>query len=98
MKTPPHPIAPWDCIAECGNAIAGAIAGVCNQKDYGIRVQDVLKALADQRHDYLRAQALALGARFYEEKPSVFCKRLRQYWKRWRREPKLVAPRGGAPK
>lgn len=49
---------------------------------------EVLKALADQRQRELRTEALALGARFYEEKSAVFCKRLRQYWKKWRNEPK----------
>jgi len=49
---------------------------------------ETLKALVDRRQKQLRAQAFALGARFYEEKPSVFCKRLGRYWKRWRREPK----------
>jgi CHAD domain-containing protein len=49
---------------------------------------EALKALADKRQDELRAEALALGSRFYKEKPSVFCKRLGRYWKRWRREPK----------
>jgi len=58
-----------------------------------IRKQDekeaeALEAVADQRQKELRTEALALGARFYEEKPAVFCKRLRQYWKRWRHEPK----------
>ena len=47
-----------------------------------------LKALVDKRQEDLRAQALALGARFYEGKPAAFCQRLREYWKRWRREPK----------
>ena len=52
-------------------------------------VQDAeaLKALVDERQRELRAQALALGVRFYQERPKVFCRRLRQYWKRWRREP-----------
>ena len=50
-----------------------------------------LKALVEERQRELRAQALAVGARFYQEKPSVFCRRLGQYWKRWRREPKRVA-------
>jgi CHAD domain-containing protein len=52
---------------------------------------EALKALADQRQRELRNEALALGARFYKEKPSVFCKRLRQYWKRWRHESKRGA-------
>ncbi len=50
-----------------------------------------LQALVEERQRQLRAQALALGGRFYQEKPSVFCKRLGQYWKRWRQEPKNVA-------
>jgi CHAD domain-containing protein len=51
---------------------------------------DALRTLVDHRHKQLRARALALGAKFYEEKPSVFCKRLGQYWKRWRCGPKRV--------
>ncbi len=51
---------------------------------------EALKALAEERQKELRAQALAAGARFYQEKPSAFCKRLGQYWKRWRREPKRL--------
>ncbi len=50
-----------------------------------------LQALVEERQGELRAQALSLGARFYQEKPSVFCKRLGQYWKRWRQEPKSAA-------
>ena len=50
-----------------------------------------LRALVEQRQKELRAHALALGARFYKQKPSAFCKRLGQYWKRWRREPKGAA-------
>jgi hypothetical protein len=51
---------------------------------------DALRTLVDHHHKQLRARALALGAKFYEEKPSVFCKRLGQYWKRWRCGPKRV--------
>ncbi len=47
-----------------------------------------LKALVDKRQSELRTQALALGDRVYQEKPSVFCQRLGRHWKRWRREPK----------
>jgi CHAD domain-containing protein len=53
---------------------------------------EALKALADQRQNELRTEALALGARFYEEKPAVFCNRLRQYWKTWRHESKRAIP------
>ena len=54
------------------------------------REAEALKALLDARHKELQAQALALGVRFYQEKPGIFCKRLGQYWKRWRHEPKKV--------
>jgi CHAD domain-containing protein len=50
-----------------------------------------LKPLVAEQQKELRTRALALGASFYEEKPSAFCKRLGQYWKRWRREPKHLA-------
>lgn len=52
---------------------------------------EALKALVDERQMELRAQALAIGARFYLEKPSAFCRRLAQYWTRWRHEPKSAA-------
>jgi CHAD domain-containing protein len=51
---------------------------------------DALGTLVGQRHKQLRARALALGAKFYNEKPSIFRNRLEQYWKRWRRGPKRV--------
>jgi len=49
-----------------------------------------LEALAQARKGKLQARAKALGARFYQDKPSCFCARLRQYWKKWRREPKAL--------
>jgi CHAD domain-containing protein len=45
-----------------------------------------LNALIEQRQRELRTAALALGARFYAEKPSAFCGRLANYWQVWRRE------------
>ena len=50
----------------------------------------VLKAVAQRRQSELRLRSLALGARFYEEKPSIFCNRLARYWKKWRHEPKRL--------
>ena len=47
---------------------------------------ETLHALIDARQQQLRTAALALGARFYAEDSSVFCQRLRQYWRIWRRE------------
>ena len=44
-----------------------------------------LERLIEQRQQELRKSALELGAQCYAEKPSVFSKRLRQYWRRWRR-------------
>jgi CHAD domain-containing protein len=45
-----------------------------------------LSTLIDKRQRELRAASLALGAQFYAEKPSTFCKRLAGYWKIWRKE------------
>jgi CHAD domain-containing protein len=52
---------------------------------------EAMRALVAQRARQLRAQALSLGGRFYQEKSSVFCKRLGKYWEKWRREPKRAA-------
>jgi CHAD domain-containing protein len=46
---------------------------------------DKLSTLIDKRQRQLRAASLALGAQFYAERPSVFCKRLARYWKIWRK-------------
>lgn len=45
---------------------------------------EVLCGLVEQRQSELRRAATALGARFYAEKPSVFCRRLGNYWNIWR--------------
>jgi CHAD domain-containing protein len=52
---------------------------------------EALEALVAEQQRDLRQKALALGARFYHEKPDSFCKRLAHYWKRWRTEPKWDA-------
>jgi hypothetical protein len=44
----------------------------------------LLNELVELRQKELRAAALALGARFYAEKPSRFCGRLENYWRVWR--------------
>jgi CHAD domain-containing protein len=57
-------------------------------KRFSARAQQeagALQALVEQRRGKLRAQALSLGARSYREKPSLLCKRLGQFWKKWRR-------------
>jgi CHAD domain-containing protein len=55
------------------------------------RELEALNGLIEERQRELRAAALALGARFYDEKPSTFCNRLAGYWRIWRREPKPAA-------
>jgi CHAD domain-containing protein len=52
---------------------------------------EALIRLVEKRQKELQHSALMMGARFYREKPSLFCNRLRQYWKRWRRERKKWA-------
>lgn len=46
---------------------------------------EVACALINKRQEELRREAFALGARFYAEKPAVFCRRVGEYWKLWRR-------------
>lgn len=53
---------------------------------------EVFCGLIEQRQRELRRVAMALGARFYAEKPSAFCQRLANYWKIWRR--RTVKARG----
>ncbi len=43
----------------------------------------MLDELIDLRQKELRSAAFALGARFYVEKPSPFCRRLENYWRIW---------------
>jgi CHAD domain-containing protein len=51
---------------------------------------ETLNGLIEERQRELRAAALAVGVRFYAEKPSAFCDRLGRYWKTWRREKKTI--------
>ena len=51
---------------------------------------DVLIALIEHRGGQLSAAALALGARVYAEKPKVFRRRLRTYWRAWREQAALA--------
>ena len=53
---------------------------------------EALSALVEKRQKELQHSALMMGARFYQEKPSMFCSRLRQYWKRWRCERRTLMP------
>jgi CHAD domain-containing protein len=55
------------------------------------REAEVLNELIDLRQKELRSAAFALGARFYAEKPSSFCRRLGDYWRIWRTGKKAKA-------
>lgn len=44
----------------------------------------MLNGLIDLRQTELRSDAFALGSRFYAEEPSLFCRRLENYWNAWR--------------
>lgn len=52
---------------------------------------ELLSGLIAHRQNELRTAAMALGARFYSEKPSAFCQRLGGYWKIWCRRSARVA-------
>jgi CHAD domain-containing protein len=52
------------------------------------RELEILNGLIEERQRELRSAALALGSRFYAEKPSAFCDRLAGYWQIWRGEKK----------
>src|SRR5262245_8568120 len=47
-----------------------------------------LLALIDARQAELQSKAIKLGNRLLQEKPSDFCDRLHQYWKRWKSKKK----------
>lgn len=58
------------------------VAGHCARR-YAREVR-MLDELVDLRQQELRSAAFALGAGFYAEKPSSFCRRLGNYWRIWR--------------
>lgn len=58
--------------------------------DQNARELKTVQALIEKRQRELRDAALALGARFYAEKPSAFCGRLAGYWQIWWCEKKAV--------
>jgi len=49
---------------------------------------ETFDAIIGQRQQELQAGALAIGKRFYAEKPSAFCRRLARYWEIWQGERK----------
>jgi CHAD domain-containing protein len=58
------------------------VARRCSRKCAG--ELQLLNELIQLRQAELRTAALALGARFYAERPSRFCGRLEHYWRVWR--------------
>jgi CHAD domain-containing protein len=46
---------------------------------------ELLRQLIGRRQKDLRSQTIRLGSSCYHQKPSVFCNRLGDYWKAWRR-------------
>jgi CYTH domain-containing protein/CHAD domain-containing protein len=49
--------------------------------------RETLRVLIEARQASLLADALAAGERIYAEKPKAFGRRLRAYWRAWRRQP-----------
>jgi CHAD domain-containing protein len=45
----------------------------------------LLNELVESRRKELQTEAFRLGMRFYAEKPSIFCRRLENYWCVWKR-------------
>ena len=56
------------------------------------RELEALDGLIGQRQSELRSAALAMGARFFAEKPVTFSERLGGFWVAWRRETKPHTP------
>jgi len=52
----------------------------------GAAQRETLKVLIEARQESLLAEARAAGERIYAEKPKAFSRRLRAYWRAWRRE------------
>jgi CHAD domain-containing protein len=47
---------------------------------------ETIDAIIEHRRGELQADAMAIGKRFFAEKPSAFCKRLARYWEIWQGE------------
>jgi len=64
----------------------------CCEQDGKLEEWELLQGLIKQRQAELRKAAFTLGARFYAEKPSAFCKRLGKYWQIWRHKKTSALP------
>ena len=47
--------------------------------------REVLLALIDRRRAELEQEARLLGGRFFQDRPGQFARRVKGYWKTWRR-------------
>jgi len=54
------------------------------------KATDLVVRLVERRQKELRKNALAVGARIYEEKPRAFARRMRTLWDAWQAEPKSL--------
>jgi CHAD domain-containing protein len=64
-----------------------AVQELCDGEEPA-REMETLCGLIEQRQRELQTAALAIGARFYAERPYEFCRRLAGYWKIWCKEKK----------
>ena len=53
-----------------------------------VEAQDALLGLIDRRRARLQRKAIARGGKLYEEKPTDFERRFREYWRIWRHKDK----------
>jgi CYTH domain-containing protein/CHAD domain-containing protein len=56
------------------------------REEIGSAHKNVLRELIDLEQRGLLGEAIGLGERIYAEKPAAFGRRLRAYWRAWRRE------------
>lgn len=75
-----------DCLGDDHDLVLLEQAAEQNDGEKNSGEMEMLHGLAQQRHTELRGSALALGARFYEAKPRLFCNRLAAYWRMWHRK------------
>jgi CHAD domain-containing protein len=59
--------------------------------------REVLLALIDRRRAELEREALPLGGRFFQDRPRPFRRRLKGYWKTWRRATTAEPAAGPSP-
>lgn len=79
------------CLGEDHNLTILREKVLADPASYGAGAEiGLLLKLIRRHHKELRANALALGARIYEEKPRQFTRRMQHLWDAWQPQPKLV--------